>query len=141
MSGMKFLADLRNKKLIYRRLIAFHRWLVTAKPGLYMVEIKKPSEKRSTQHNRYYWGVIVKAYCEYVGYDFDNPLEKEDAHEVLKQMFLRSTELLVMSSVGDIVKETMGSTHDKTVIEFAQYVERIKVWLAKEGVLIDEINY
>lgn len=48
-----------------------------------VVTIGKEKARRSSQANRFYWGVVIAAFCEATGY------EPDEMHELLAYRFLR----------------------------------------------------
>lgn len=81
------------------------------------ITLTKRFNDRSSNQNRYYWGVVIKILCDHFGY-FD-----EEMHEAMKWMFLRKTE-------GAI--PTVLSTTRLNTLEFEDYVEKIRVWAMSE---------
>lgn len=48
-----------------------------------VLSLKKEKSQRSSQANRFYWGVVIAAFCEATGY------EPDEMHELLAMKFLR----------------------------------------------------
>jgi hypothetical protein len=80
--------------------------------------LKKSQSTRSTQSNRYYWGVVVKILADHCGYDSD------ELHEALKFKFLSEK---IMDDKG-LVK--IGSTARLNTDEFIQYTNKVVIWAA-----------
>jgi len=70
--------------------------------------------QRTTQQNRYYWGVVIPELCEFFGYSAD------EMHEALKWKFLRV--------VRDGLPDTVRSTTELSTIEFNEYIAGISEW-------------
>jgi hypothetical protein len=88
-------------------------------------------EQRTTQENRYYWGVVIdlilKAFIE-LGHE----ATAADIHELLKVKFNNRP----VCDANGLVYELPLSTADLTVNEFELYIERIKRWAAENLNLI-----
>ena len=91
--------------------------------GRYIVTIKS-TKKRSSDQNQYYWAVVVPmVYDGLRAAGFDAVRNKEDAHEIMKSLFLKITE-----EKGDIRIERVMSTTKLTTIGFAEYLLNIFTW-------------
>ena len=121
---MIFNAQIRDGKLEWLSFPLFSKWLSFQKSGLYTVNIKRYHKPRTEQQNRYYWGVVVPLIAEWVGEE-----DREDIHETLKSMFN-----IDRTKKVSIVK----STTRLTTQEFTDYVERVVIWAAKQGVVIPD---
>ena len=106
-------------------------WLRTFKTGAHVdITIKKHSEKRTNDQNRYYWGVVIPILADYFGHD-----NAEDMHEDLKREFNP------VKSKIDTDKTIGGTTTIMSTEEFfcgeTSYVERICRWAAEQyGIFI-----
>lgn len=88
-----------------------------------MFTIEPFKNKRSSQQNRYYHGVIipiVKNCLKEAGYVMTN----EDVHDLLKMKFLRET-LFVNEDTGDITERTKSTT-ELSKSAFMDYVSEIR---------------
>lgn len=83
----------------------------------YRVFVLDAKKLRSNNANRYYWGVVIAAISEHTGYD---PAE---IHEMMKKKFNLKTALL-----GSTMEEYSGSTRILNTKEFAEYVDKIRMW-------------
>ena len=102
------------------------RWIQTFKVGTRLEHIiRKRKKKRTSDQNRYYWGVVIPILADYFGHD--NP---EDMHEELKELF---NPIESKVKPGKIIG---GSTTKMSTEEFyvgeTSYVERICRWAAME---------
>jgi Mg2+/citrate symporter len=90
------------------------------------VSIKRRWKQRSFNQNAYYFGVVLAIIADWMGEE-----NVEDVHESMKAMFnLDRTKKI------PVVKSTAGLT----TIEFNEYIERIKVWAAKQGLVVPDPN-
>jgi hypothetical protein len=91
--------------------------------GEYLVRIERLHATRSSQANRYYWGVVIATISEHTGYT------PEETHDVLKTMFLPK-QVAMLNGNGFIANELVigGSTAKLTRVEFGEYVARIREW-------------
>ena len=78
------------------------------------VEIKVVSSTRSSQQNRYYWGVILKIISQETGFT------PEEAHEVYKKKFL-TYQKEYKGKKYDFVR----STTDLDIFEFGEYLDKV----------------
>jgi len=104
--------------------------------GNYEVEIKS-TKKRSNDQNAYYFGVVVPMVYEGLkAAGFDAVRHKEDAHEIMKSLFLKLTE-----ERNGVTIERVTSTTELTTIGFAEYLMHIFTWaLDYLGITIPEPN-
>ena len=90
------------------------------------VTIQRLRPIRSMAQNRYYWSVVVPIFGEWTGES------KEEAHDTLKTLHLMVEKVL---PTGELIRKP-GSSKALTTVEFGEYVERVCVWLAQQGVYI-----
>lgn len=90
--------------------------------------VRKRKTNRSTQQNRYYFGVVVKLLAEYCGYD------AQEMHEVLAMRFLRIEDCPV---TGAPRRKRTPKTDTQ---EFAEYVDHCIRLAADYGVVIPSPN-
>lgn len=98
------------------------------KDGKYLVRIDA-FKKRTLQQNAYYWGVVVpmvKDGLKEVGYS--EVKSNEDAHEILKHLFLKKKIVNWMNGDEIILA---GSTAELKTVEFNAYLEEIWQWAAE----------
>lgn len=81
----------------------------------YTIEIKEKSNNRSSNQNRYLWGVVYPILGQKLGYD------NETIHEVLKTKF---GEKVVLRNNMTINK----STSKYTTNEFENYIQKITIF-------------
>jgi len=114
---------------------ALYREVVGAWPDCAVtVTITKKHATRSSQANRYWWGVCVAHVAETTGYT------PEEVHEIAKQMFLPK-HLAVTGKNGELLGDYVigGTTSTLNGVEFGEFVAKFKQWaLDKLGVLIPE---
>lgn len=95
------------------------------------VSIQPERKHRTSAQNRYYWSVVVPLFGEWTGED------KDDAHETLKSIHLMVDSIL---PTGELVRKP-GRSSELSTVEFSEYVERVCVWLAQQGVFVPPPNY
>jgi len=91
------------------------------KDGRYLMELKK-SNTRSLNQNAYYHGIVVplvKDGLRTAGYN--DVRTNEDAHEVLKYLFLKKK---IPNQHAEFV-ELIGSTATLTTVEFMEYINSL----------------
>src|SRR5579859_4496962 len=94
------------------------------KDGQYMVTIKW-WKRRSQRQNAYYHAIVcnlVKDGLRQIGYD--EVETSEDAHEILKQMFL--SRKMVNRQTGELLTEITKSTTKLTTVEFEEYMDKCR---------------
>ena len=109
---------LRNKEIM-RRCVQY----ITSLYGEYQIEIKPYKKGRSSQSNKYYWGVVLKVFGDFMGE------EPEDLHELFKLRFLGTVERNVMGSTLQVAK----STTSLTTKEFNDYIDKIRATAIEMG--------
>lgn len=88
--------------------------------------LRKRKTKRSSQANRYYFGVVVKLFAEHCGY------EPDEMHEALAMRFLRIEDCPITGA------PRRKRTPDTDSQEFAEYVDRCIRLAAEHGVVIPD---
>lgn len=89
--------------------------------NVYRVEIKRYTENRSGNQNRYYWGVVIQMFSEYSGFFPD------EVHELLKNKFLKYDK--AFKDTGESVTISRSTT-DLDTWEFEQYLEQCRIYAA-----------
>lgn len=104
--------------------------------GRYLVSIKS-IKARSIPQNAYYWSVVVDlVYQGLKAAGFDAVRNKDDAHEIMKSLFLK-----IKQERGEIKIERIQSTTELTTVGFMEYLLHISTWAADYlGVSIPEPN-
>jgi hypothetical protein len=95
------------------------------------------TKKRTLPQNNYYWSVVVPMVYEGLrNAGFDAVRHKEDAHEIMKALFLKIAE----ERNGLKIERVMSTTELKTV-GFNEYLLNISVWAFDYlGISIPEPN-
>lgn len=110
------------------------RWdsLVRAHKGkLIVLSLELSRNKRSSQANRRYFGVVVPVCAQILSRGRALPLSKEQTHWLLKSAFLGSEE----TPLGLVPKDS----HTLSTEEFSEYTERIEAHFRAEfGAVFEE---
>lgn len=85
------------------------------------VTVERFRNRRSSEQNRYYHGVVVPSIGEAIG----EP-DLESVHEMLKAEF--NYEILV---IGEKEMRKPKSTAKLETVEFSQYMEKVRMWAAR----------
>lgn len=104
------------------------------------VIIRKKKKHRSTQQNRYYWGVIVELIKNYLQ-EVDPQViwTPEKVHDIIKFKFLRCQR--VNQDTAEIEFEYTRSTTDLSTSEFMDLIAQIQQWSAETfGLYIPDPN-
>jgi hypothetical protein len=84
------------------------------------VQFSKLRKNRSAEQNRYYWGVVIRMIGEYCGYFTTEELQS--LHEEIKK------KILPTKGRFNIPESTAKMSTD----DFSNYVEKVKIFAAKE---------
>jgi len=91
-------------------------WLRTLSRQHIEVVFRRPHKQRSTQANRYLWGVIYALIAEKTGHSAD------DLHEYFKERFLPGREI----RIGRVKTTITGSTAVLNTEQFREYCDQVK---------------
>lgn len=86
------------------------------------VTFERPYHKRTTEQNKFYWGVILTTIAQHTGHT------TEEIHEVVKDLFLPRKFI----KLGNREVQIEKSTAKLTFTEFAHYLEQIRAWASQE---------
>src|SRR5262245_5435283 len=108
----------------------FRAWIKTLSGQRITVVVKKWARKRSTNQNRFWWGVVVPMFAERCGYQ---PWEHEAVHDELMRV------LLGMREGGHAALPIRESSAKLTTAEFNVLIERAQVFAAEKlGLVIPD---
>lgn len=89
---------------------------------------------RTYQQNRYYFGVVVKAFEEFLR-EQGQHFTKEECHNFLRYRFLRKS--VCDLATGELLGETTPSTTSLQIDEFSEYIEKCIAYLGETfGIVI-----
>ena len=111
----KHKAFIKNGKVTFQDRERFDNHLLNYEGKTVVVTVREQKERRSLNLNSYYWAVIVKLLSEETGYN------KDEMHEVLKSMFLRTK-----YQIKGIWIHSTKSTTKLTNEEMQAYIEECK---------------
>lgn len=94
------------------------------------VKVEKWKQKRSHPQNAYYWAAVVPA-AQQLLISWGNDADEVDAHETLKSEIGKLSKAFV-SPQGEVMR-IPGSTASLSVGDFAEYVEKCRIWLTENG--------
>lgn len=92
-----------------------------------VVTIEKKSRKRTSQQNRYYWGVVILL-CKRGFNELGHDLNDEDTHTFLKSKF--NPRDLIFQDTGEVFTFG-GSTTEMDTTDFNMYIEKIQQFAAE----------
>lgn len=110
-----------------RREAALYVMALTHEP-LMVVKVKPYKETRSSEANRYYWGLLLKSISSHTGDDVDS------LHEFFKAKFIGQKESMILGEKISFVPSTTKLTKE----DFAKYVDQIVFFAAQHGINIDD---
>lgn len=102
-----------------------------------VVTIKRWVKPRSTQQNRYYFGVVVKAVTE-AFLDAGNVVDEEEVHHFLKRHVGKLKRSIVLPDGS--VEYTLGSTKHLSTQRFNDYLTACTVWCHQCGIDVPPPN-
>lgn len=111
-----FSATVSNGKLLMNDKDEMLKF-ATKKEGIVFFTVNWIKKIRSSNQNKYYWGVIISLISKETGTD------PEDVHKVLTSKYLHKEIEINGESVFII-----GSTTDLSTIEFEKYMEECRRW-------------
>jgi hypothetical protein len=113
----------KNSFEIFEMQLESLKKLLSTLPEIVEIIVKPLSlqKPRSLAENAYYWSVVLSMIAEHTGY------EKEEVHEILKNIFLRKE-----YNIGVDVVFAPVSTASLTTIEMEEYLDRIRRFAASE---------
>lgn len=91
--------------------------------------VQREQQRRSLKANAYLWGVVYHEIAEWSGHTAD------EIHDCMKSLFLPPRELLFPT--GEEIP-AHGSTRVLNMEEFSEYVSKVKLWAAEQGLQIPE---
>jgi biopolymer transport protein ExbD len=94
--------------------------------------LKKHVNTRSSNQNRYYFGVVVKA-CHEIFVAAGNDYTREDVHDFLKQYVGGDQFVRIFITPDGKRKAVVRSSATLSTEEFEHYMERCRVWAAENG--------
>lgn len=100
----------------------FLGWIKTLK-GPHHVSIKKERANRSTQANRFYWGVVLPSVVAGLEEAWGEAMTVEEAHDWLKARFNCKT--IVNRTSGEVKGKRPCSTASLDTKEFGEYLDRV----------------
>ena len=96
--------------------------------GAYLCRIHT-RKQRSLPQNAYYHSIVVEMVREGLrDAGYDEVKTNEDAHEVLKSLFLKKQ--IVNHNTGEVL-EIPGSTVGLTTVQFSEFIEQVWKWSAE----------
>tara|TARA_Y100001973_G_scaffold91274_1_gene139743 strand:+ start:500 stop:904 length:405 start_codon:yes stop_codon:yes gene_type:complete len=126
----KHKAFVKNGKITFQNREQFDKDLSNNEGKNVYITIREQKNRRSLNLNSYYWAVVVRLVSNETGYD------KEEAHEILKSMFLRTR-----YQIKGIWVDGMKSTTKLSNQEMTEYIEEIKRFASSSlGLYIPDPN-
>ena len=90
--------------------------------GMYSMVIEKVYDIRSNPQNRYYWGVVIKAFVQGVYDTHGEKISIQEAHDSLKEMFNFKE---IVSDHGEI-RKLVKTTRKLNTSQFNEYIENCR---------------
>ena len=103
---------------------SFDRWLVTLEGKRVTCEVKRFRKKRSMPQLKYYFGVVIEALLEPMGYRKD---EREKVHQIMKYKFLRT-----IDERGNEYVPTLSEITKINTTQMEEFLEQIRMFAAQE---------
>jgi hypothetical protein len=126
----KHKAFVKNGKITFQNREQFDKDLLNKEGKTVYITVREQKNRRSLNLNSYYWAVVVRLVSNDLGYD------KEEAHEILKSMFLRTK-----YQIKGIWVDGMKSTTKLSNQEMNDYIEEVKRFASSSlGLYIPDPN-
>lgn len=95
--------------------------------GLQRIEIKRYFRRRSDQQNRYYWGVHVELFRQWISENWGQEYDADTAHDILKRTLLGVQKKSIVSVETGEEKEVElpPSTATLNTADFTEYLDRV----------------
>ena len=133
MKKLEAYITLEDGKMAMQDKGKFFDCLRTFPNGLYRMVVEFVYDARTSPQNRYYWGVVVKAYVQGAYDTWGELISSEEAHETLKALY--NFEEKTNEDTGEIIR-VPRSTAELETMPFWEYVERcrrhIQEWFSIE---------
>jgi len=100
------------------------------------ITVERKRKKRSLSQNAYYWGIVIPA-CKAILEEYGNDVDDEETHSFLKEHVGKLTGSVVDGKGRRAITKSSASL---STAEFEQYILRVTVWAATEGVVIQSPN-
>jgi len=122
--NFEILTEIKNGKITRNRNLITDA-LATYEGKECIIKIEKPKKTRTSQQNRYYWGVMLPIVqrCLKVSGHF---MTINDTHELLKLKFLKEI-VFIDESTGEVTERIKSTTELSTVQEM-EYFGNIQDW-------------
>lgn len=127
MAKLEHRAKVIRGRIVYAEPTTAHKAISLLENKRIAVSIEELKNSRSSQQNRYYWGVVVPLVTEGLinaGYQ----VSSAQAHEFIKSEF--TNQEIINTQTGEI-KNIPGSTTTLNTKEFCLLIERIQIWGAE----------
>ena len=126
----KHQAFIKNGKVTFQDRKKFDNQLLNYEDKAVIITVREQKKRRSLNLNAYYWSVVVKLLSDNTGYD------KDEMHEVLKSMFLRTRYKL-----NGVWLDSTKSTTKLNNKEMIEFIDEVKRFASKElGCFIPDPN-
>jgi len=126
MKSLEFYGRIEGGRLILNNRKMFSEAIKDIENVDVEIVIKKKN-RRSTQQNRYYWGVVVWSIRQRLT-ELGHRYSAEDVHAYLKDRFNGEN---ISNEDGELVACIGKSTVNMNKSEFGDYVERIAQWASE----------
>ena len=112
------------------------RAFLQAKDGKIMrLSLEEWKEVRSPAQGRAWWGIVVKAFCEYMGYRFNSKRDRDYVHE---QVLIAIGHCENVKGFDGQIKERALPTHRLKTDEFSDLYKRAQEFGAGIDVMIPD---
>jgi predicted HD phosphohydrolase len=100
------------------------------------ISVQRKRKKRSLSQNAYYFGVVIPM-CKKILEEYGNDCDDEEVHSFLKEHVGKLTGSIVDAKGRKAITKSSATL---STTEFENYLMRITVWAATEGVIIPQPN-
>lgn len=100
-----------------------------------IITFEERADTRSNRQNRAFYGIVVKAFCEHMGYRFNNAREKEF---VKNEILLAIGHYEIKAGIGGTEKKVVKPTHKMPAKDFSVMYETCQQLGAENEIMIPD---
>ncbi len=135
MPALRFHAPITSGKLPEAVSKAIRAVLPSFEGKVVEITLERFVRVRSSNQNRFYWRYVLPCVVGILE-SYGNDADTDMAHDVCKHMFLPSGGRIYLAGKDGKPMHHMLTSTKLTTAEWENYIDRIRVWCAEEGVQV-----